>query len=413
MKKSNSKKKKALLGLAALAAIVALVSGTYAWDVIKDQRINRVSTRQLSDPDSVKIVENWSPPKKWTPGTTAVKEVQVSNTGDTPVLVRVSFEEVLKQLASFGKETDAAAAYDKAKIALTDDVPVEVTINETALQADGWVDISTKAKVTGTTKVFARGKAEADTINNGVNFSYEVMAFNNYDTGKYQKTVIDLKLKSNPTAGQTVDQWDWDGEGKAVKYRVYAGGYKYSMANWTTDKVSDLLNTAGTKYSVEYDYTPAGTGMTADAIKAAIETAKKPTAAVVAAEQDKLPAMLNANLPKEGNAAGDSLQINFTDKLKALPTLEDKKGFDQWFYNEADGYFYYLKKLGTGKTTEQLLKSLTLDNKANEAYINMTYDLIVKSDAVIADADAVSEVWGVTSTSDLGKQLTNSINEIL
>ena len=98
-------KKKKLLAVAAALALIAVLSGTFAWITAQDQRINRAESAAVSD-NSVTVKETWEP-KPLVPGTEATKEVAVTNTGTANVFVRVSYEEVLKHLEKLGKEEHA------------------------------------------------------------------------------------------------------------------------------------------------------------------------------------------------------------------------------------------------------------------------------------------------------------------
>ena len=68
-----------------------------------------------------------------------------------------------------------------------------------------------------------------------------------------------------------------------------------------------------------------------------------------------------------------------------------------------DGYFYYLKELKAGETTEEpLFKSYTFSAEAGNAYKKKVANIIVKMESVQAEGNAIS-IWG-KSTSDLGIQ---------
>lgn len=68
-----------------------------------------------------------------------------------------------------------------------------------------------------------------------------------------------------------------------------------------------------------------------------------------------------------------------------------------------DGYFYYLKELKPGETTEEpLFKSYTFSAEAGNAYKKKVANIVVKMESVQAEGNAIS-IWG-KSTSDLGIQ---------
>ena len=68
-----------------------------------------------------------------------------------------------------------------------------------------------------------------------------------------------------------------------------------------------------------------------------------------------------------------------------------------------DGYFYYLKELKPGETTEEpLFKAYTFSAEAGNAYKKKVANIVVKMESVQAEGNAIS-IWG-KSTSDLGIQ---------
>lgn len=71
--------------------------------------------------------------------------------------------------------------------------------------------------------------------------------------------------------------------------------------------------------------------------------------------------------------------------------------------NGGDGYYYYLKELKPGETTEEpLFKSFTFSAKAGNAYRKKVGNIIVKMESIQAEGNAIS-LWGKTTT-DLGIQ---------
>ena len=68
-----------------------------------------------------------------------------------------------------------------------------------------------------------------------------------------------------------------------------------------------------------------------------------------------------------------------------------------------DGYYYYLKELKPGETTEEpLFKTYTFSPEAGNTYRKKQGNIIVKMESVQAEGNAIS-IWGKT-TSDLGIQ---------
>ncbi|MDR1213658.1 MAG: BsaA family SipW-dependent biofilm matrix protein [Propionibacteriaceae bacterium] len=57
---------------------------------------------------------------------------------------------------------------------------------------------------------------------------------------------------------------------------------------------------------------------------------------------------------------------------------------NKWWYNPADGYFYFMGKLAAGEMTPLLLSALLLDEGAGSEYMEMVYDLMLILDVVQA-----------------------------
>ena len=84
------------------------------------------------------------------------------------------------------------------------------------------------------------------------------------------------------------------------------------------------------------------------------------------------------------SALDANIALNF---LNTSATINAGK----WFYNTADGYFYYIGELLPGTTSPLLLNSVALDEDAGNEYAQITYDLNVKMEAIQNTADALAE----------------------
>ncbi|MDR2688094.1 MAG: hypothetical protein LBB75_10100, partial [Oscillospiraceae bacterium] len=63
----------------------------------------------------------------------------------------------------------------------------------------------------------------------------------------------------------------------------------------------------------------------------------------------------------------------------------------KWYYNQEDGYFYYIEKLLPGEFTPSLLESFTLDADAPAAYSGLRLDFTVTMESVSCAAAALAE----------------------
>jgi hypothetical protein len=100
---------------------------------------------------------------------------------------------------------------------------------------------------------------------------------------------------------------------------------------------------------------------------------------------------------------GKKILLNYADTSVTLATTTAGK----WFYNQTDGFFYYIGKVVPGTTSESLLSSLTLDVTAGNEYAGLSFNLIVNLEAIenIDEALTSSTGWGLSTNSDVYKAL--------
>lgn len=85
MEKKNRKKGLVLAGISALT----ILGGTLAYFTTADEIANSFSTGKYE----AKVVETFTSPETWTPGTTTSKTVTVTNNGNVPMALRASYTE--------------------------------------------------------------------------------------------------------------------------------------------------------------------------------------------------------------------------------------------------------------------------------------------------------------------------------
>lgn len=392
MKKNKKKKLVAASGL----ALAAFLAGTFAWINSQDQKINRVDAAAIKD-DSVTVEETWKP-QDIIPGTEATKEVAVKNTGNVPVFVRVSYEEVLKYLTQKGDVTnrDKGWTISTTPKPLEDDIPVEYDGEKYIKQANDYTDVTNKVKdskagaLPAGVKVYAKGSVTTNPVTNADVTTFNYSAFFEYAPGRYQAMETDVSVTGGNTTGAPVS--DWDFVLTKAGYSVYSGGYKYAVANWAASSLegasseataakASLLGSAGKKYDVNYDYTVASLGL----------ATIPPVSIAVAPDQVPL-----ANSEKKGvqaDKAGLSVSGINIEYGTDMTTTKDLKN-DKWTYNKEDGYFYFTSPVNSGATTPHLLKKLVFTNAIGKEFTNATYDLIVKMEAIQATKEALSDSTG-------------------
>jgi alternate signal-mediated exported protein len=390
--KKNKKKK---LVAAACLALLAAGAGTFAWINSQDQRINRVKTAAIKD-GSVSVEEVWNP-KPIVPGTDATKEVAVTNSGNTPVFVRVSYEEVLNYLTEKGAVTNRTEGWKaNGTPALSDDVPVEFDGDKYTDAGSGYTDVTAKVKdgqdkaLAAGVKVYAKGSVTKDPVTGDENTTFSYSAFFEYSAGKFQAMTTDVSVKDGNTVGSSAA--DWKFVMNKAEYSVYKGGYSNQVTNWAASTLegasaeataakASLLGSVGKKYDVDYDYTAKTLGIAAIPAAAPATTAGQIPTAV----SDK------KGVQADTNALGISgINIEYgTDMIDTAALAKDK-----WTYNKEDGYFYYTSPVNSGATTPHLLKKLVFTNAIGTEYTNATYDLIVKMEAIQATKEALTDTAG-------------------
>lgn len=404
--KSNTKKKKKLLAAAAALALIAAVAGTFAWISAQDQRINRVKTAAVND-GSVTVQETWVP-KPIVAGTSATKEVTVTNSGNVPVFVRVSYEEVFTHLHSKGVIASSSTAYDATAWTFNDDVPVDFDGDKYTNSANpsydaNFADISSQVTLAGgvalpsTVKVYGKGSITVDPVSSTEHTEFSYAMFYVYTEDgetKYQAMDQTVTVVGGNTGTNPISSWTF--EAAALGYRVYEDGYDTIVKSWAKSSLPNadgnstgyaLLDTEGTKYGTAYDYTVGGT---------------LDIAAMPGYTPQTLANVANVLADRDASFGNSGINLKYSTDLVAASTLTawstGHVSENKWVYNEEDGYFYYTSPVASGASTGNLLEELVFGNAVDKTYTNATYDLIVKMEAVQATAEALTDSagWGLT-----------------
>ncbi|MEG0255830.1 BsaA family SipW-dependent biofilm matrix protein [Vagococcus sp.] len=106
-------------------------------------------------------------------------------------------------------------------------------------------------------------------------------------------------------------------------------------------------------------------------------------------------------------------KIDFSKVDDFVKLAYDKTGFessaptaDKWFYNENDGWFYFVGTVKGGEVTPFFLDSVTLDNKANNTYQFMSYKLTVHTEGLQSTKEALGQ-W------DLDKPINKDLYDAI
>jgi len=373
--KKRTKKKPIILLLAVVMAFVMMLSATFAWFTSTVTKVNHFESLAVDD-GSVSVFELFNPPKDWKPGESITKHVAVTNNGNADVLVRLSFEEVLRLLGNNAAQHDTTTPVT-ANADLTGlDLPVEMaTVGYTV--GNGWTEIS------------------------------------NIASGG---TVLGFETVSGIPAGAKV----WAKSATAADGKV---SYTFTSYMPVTYKYNHLDGTVLTKtvdHKMTADFAVTGTGskeLTVSNIKYWYYTAKTTTQVDWAGDNEVIgkapyetgsfPSNAQTLADVETLLAKDGMSLVFGtafDNSASVAGVADNK----WWYNEDDGYFYYIGAVAPGTTTANLIESVTLSEDAGKEYGLLEYDLIVLLEAIQNTTDAIKSDsgWDLTDTSDIYTKLS-------
>lgn len=234
-----NKKRSLVIGVSIVLSLVIVLAATFAWITSKDSVLNRFKSHSITD-GSVKIQEIFSPPEDWKPGQKITKLVSAVNEGDGPVLVRVSFEEIMNLLKNGG----VATQYDAVQ---TEKTPL--LLNAAAYSATDWKNASEVfTTITGVSdsKIIIRTKSADDnsTIPAGKVHTFAIYYDN--DDGTYTR----MSAKFQPS-GDTLAVSE-------VKYYYYEG-YDQTKAAWSTsNEETGVTPTPPTLQNINYPVTDPG-----------------------------------------------------------------------------------------------------------------------------------------------------------
>jgi len=337
----TSSKKKTRLIIASVVSLVVIVAIAFAWFTATDEVTNRFRTADTPD-GNVEIVEVFDPPDDWKPGQKIIKQIGVVNLGEAPVLVRLTFEEMLKLIRPY---TASGSAYNPASSA------VPKLTNPTAYSS--WFTL----------------------------------------TGTPNAAINNLYIDSLPAGLQVKATAVTSGAGTPAEKTAY------SFAIFGSPIASGDYAGRNQKVTADFAVATDGSGkVTVSNIQYYASTGKDSYAAVWATVR---PTVANINTSRAEAAAalaqptwyGNYIELNYTSASIDNTTPTSGK----WYYNPADGYFYYIGLLNPGMISPNLLESLTLNSLAGNTYANLEFDLVVKMNAIQNTADALSGAWGISS----------------
>ena len=109
-----------------------------------------------------------------------------------------------------------------------------------------------------------------------------------------------------------------------------------------------------------------------------------------------------SNNPWPGDVSSNVVNIEYANII-----YNENTKYAGWL-NGGDGYYYYKDIVPGGKSTKEIIKSVSLNTEnINKQYIGKTLIVDVKAEAVEASKEAYSAVWPVLS--DSVKNMLNSL----
>jgi len=326
--------------LGAIFLAVTLVTGsTFAWFLATDTITNELRSRPVGN---VVIAELFVEPHKWIPGQAVIKEVGVLNLSVHDVLVRVSFEELLNK---YGDVMQTASRPWTGS-----EIPVEFD-NTKYNTSDGWalpgnlgmtVAPATLTALQGATLMVKEMPiTTVAPVGENPSTGYQFALWYTGPGGKIQAVSADLYLEDQPVP--------------TIKISGTPNFYYYPARVTTSTAWTPLLKPQLLSYT-------------------------KPVAHPATANIDH-------------SALDPAILFGF-GQLTAAPTPNN------WFYNEEDGYFYYIGKLAPNASTPLLLETVTLSAAADNSHEELKYSLMVNSEAIQNYESAIRATngWNLDST---------------
>lgn len=350
MKRSEVKRKKKMRILIATLGIAALIVGglTFAWYTSQDSVVN---TFKASGNFKTTIVENFTPPSNWQPGTTTDKVVQITNTGTVDAYTRVELVPSLTYYVAEGDEVNASV-YDPSKTY----VPASKEAIDTLATTDGYVTVTSTTALEGNLAPLA---------------------------GK-------ITVPENVTLYVKVSE----GESKTTDAIIVENGYNYEFVGYLTDPTDDTKVYAITVTDPTYDNNPEGsTSDVVHTVSNELSITIQPTVLkeydyTTAEGQDAINKMVTLNFRAADGS--DVSEPNADDwAVRTVTSETDAK---------TTTYYYYKHVLESGSSTTALLNSVTFNKGFADVIYDAQFDLNVVNISTQAIYDAATDTFSTAES---------------
>lgn len=348
--KKNNKKKVAVASV--LLALFAILAGTFAWTSYTEWVKNHMQSKGFEE-GRVTVVEEFDGDKKPIDENPIItKKVSVVNSSSADAFVRISFEEMLHKLA------DGAKAQT---FTTPDNNGFPVIVSDKEIASASYTEATEKLVIKDTKDGTAQTKPG----------SLKFYISNDGKTGK-MINIVALKKADLPNdfvkdAIPTVSG-KWEDDDVMVAQKVT--GYVHKMPDGTWETYTSQFADAEKDKNFAYHGYGVGLGD------------KK--------EADWAGASVNVAGPATPGTLGKS-SIDPDIQLVKSGSVGTELT-DDWYYNDADGYFYYTKVLKASATTDSTVLEKIMFPKANDnqTYKLASYNLWVGLEAIPASQAALS-----------------------
>ncbi|MCL2106513.1 MAG: hypothetical protein FWH26_05590 [Oscillospiraceae bacterium] len=180
----NLKNRKVLIAMSIVLAMIIMASATFAWVTSKNTMVNEFMNEGFGNGSGLVVNENFPEPTLEI-GVTTPKEVSVTNTGASPMLARITFEEMIKLLGNDGAITPQTTAAVPAGM-------IRVPFDINSVSGGAWEEITGRTfapALPGTVRVFKIGSV--------------YKACHEYEPGKYQ--VVNFSARANADSTSFTD----------------------------------------------------------------------------------------------------------------------------------------------------------------------------------------------------------------
>jgi len=409
MFKLRTRSRNLFAALALLLALVICAGATFAWVTSKETVVNAFASDGYALSDSVVIVEEFNPDgEEIEPGSTIDKKVRAVNTGTADAFVRISFEELLNLLGDPDGEgeiyaagdvkfdaTNASAAYPSGFI------PANIDASAYSA-ANGWTEITTDVKADSNNGSYATVLA-ASVSADGLHMwkmGDLIKAYYQYtvsDVKYYQSVQISTQLNIN--TAETSPKYSTTpvyGTNSGQNYTVtIKSAPSYGWFKWTDTSFSGSTSSFFDSWN---DKNNADEWK--DAYVASSQVSGKP--AVTDIRHSVKSGLIYFNYGTDVSFDGTS---STAEGAGTAPTTAGVLAANKWYYNAADGYFYWGSLLPSGASTANLLEEIVFSGQLGNEFQKLDYQIAITLEAIQAKKAAITDStgggWNITGNSEL------------